>query len=84
MPRQRPRPSDPMYEKAVKLVASGRVEALGSGVYNVVGDHGTYTVAEDYTGKISCNCQGFLSKGRCSHAEAVSLLMRGKRRRTAR
>ena len=70
-----------MSEKARKLANSGRVEALGNGVYNVIGDHGTYTVGVDYTGKISCNCQGFLSKGRCSHAEAVALLARNRRPR---
>jgi len=68
-----------MYEKARKLAESGRVENLGNGVYNVIGDHGTYTVAMDYTGKISCNCQGFLSKGRCSHQEAVALLVKRRR-----
>ncbi len=68
-----------MFEKAVKLVQSGRVEALSSGVFNVIGDHGTYTVAIDFEGKISCNCQGFLSKGRCSHAQAVAFLMKRKR-----
>ena len=46
--------------------------------------HGTYTVAEDYTGKLSCNCQGFLSKGRCSHAVAVTLLPKKERHRQSR
>ena len=72
---------DPLFEKAVKLADTGRVEFLGNGVYNVVGDHGTYTVAEDYTGKLSCNCQGFLLKQRCSHVVAVMLLSKGKHRR---
>jgi hypothetical protein len=67
-----------MYEKARKLVRSGRVEFLGNGAYNVIGDHGTYAVVMDYTGKLSCNCLGFLQKKRCSHVEAVALL--GKRR----
>jgi hypothetical protein len=71
-----------LFEKARKLVDSGRVEFLGNGVYNVVGDHGTYTVAEDFTGKLSCNCQGFLTKKQCSHAAAVMLL--GKRRQRER
>jgi len=73
------RRNDLMFEKARKLALSGRVENLGNGVYNVIGDHGTYTVAVDYTGKISCNCQGYLSKGRCSHAEAVALLTKRRR-----
>ena len=71
---------DPLFEKARKLAESGRVEFLGNGVYNVIGDHGTYTVAEDYTGKLSCNCQGFLLKKQCSHAVAVMLQSKGKRR----
>ncbi len=72
------RRSDPLFDKARKLAESGRIEFLGNGVYNVVGDHGTYTVAEDFTGKLSCNCQGFLTKKRCSHATAV-LLMKKRR-----
>jgi hypothetical protein len=67
-----------MFEKARKLVESRRVEFLGNGAHNVIGDHGTYNVVEDYTGKLSCNCLGFLQKARCSHVEAVRLL--GKRR----
>jgi hypothetical protein len=78
---RRPRPRDILREKARKLAQSGRVEALATGVYNVIGDHGTYTVAVDHTGKISCNCQGYLRIGWCSHAEAVKLLTRGRRRR---
>ncbi len=74
--------TDVMYQKARKLAQSGRVEFLGNGAYNVIGDHGTYTVVEDYTGKLSCNCQGFLTKSRCSHIAAVELL--GKRHRIAR
>ncbi len=70
-----------MHEKARKLAESGRVENLGNGVYNVVGEHGTYTVAVDYEGKISCNCPGYLQKGKCSHAEAVALLAHKRRSR---
>ncbi len=70
---------DPLFEKARKLAESSRIEFLGNGVYNVVGDHGTYTVAEDFGGSISCNCQGFLTKRRCSHALAVMLLGKKKR-----
>jgi hypothetical protein len=72
-------PYDLMHEKARKLVESRRVEFLSNGVYNVIGDHGTYNVVLDYTGKLSCNCPGYLQKGRCSHVEAVSLL--GHKRR---
>ena len=69
---------DPLYEKAVKLVQSHRVEFLGNGAYNVIGDHGTYIVVEDFTGKLSCNCLGFLQKQRCSHVKAVELMSRRK------
>jgi hypothetical protein len=70
-----------LFEKARKLVESSRIEFLGNGVYNVVGDHGTYTVAEDFSGKLSCDCQGYLTKKRCSHSLAVALMSKGKRRR---
>ncbi|MEM4244250.1 MAG: SWIM zinc finger family protein [Candidatus Bathyarchaeia archaeon] len=73
-------PIDKLYEKAKKLVESRRVEPLGPGIYNVIGDHGTYTVVEDHTGKLSCNCEGFLKKAKCSHVAAVIILtkMKGK------
>ena len=69
-----------LFEKAQRLVASGRVEPLGGGVYNIVGDHGTYTVVQDYTGKLSCTCPGFMQKARCSHVTAVMLLTKMKKR----
>ncbi len=75
---------DRLFEKAERLVASGRVESLGGGVYNVVGDHGTYTVVQDYTGKLNCSCPGFLQKSKCSHVTAVMLLTKMKRRRKTR
>jgi len=70
---------DPLFEKARKLADTGRVEFLGNGVYNVIGDHGTYTVAIDHKGKLSCNCQGFLQKKQCSHVVAVMLFSKRKR-----
>ena len=73
-----------LFEKARRLVESGRVESLGGGVYNVVGDHGTYTVVQDYTGKLSCSCPGFLQKAMCSHVTAVMLMTKVKRRRKPR
>ncbi len=75
-------PVDQLLEKAQKLVESHRIEFLGNGVYNVVGDHGTYAVAEDFKGKLSCNCLGFLRKGRCSHAIAVTLMRERKIQRS--
>jgi predicted nucleic acid-binding Zn finger protein len=73
-----------LFEKAQRLVASGRVESLGGGVYNVVGDHGTYAVVQDYTGKLSCSCPGFMQKAKCSHVTAVMLLTKTKRRQKPR
>ena len=70
----KPLPIDRMIAKAQKLLRSRRVERLSDDLFNVVGDHGTYTVAQSYDGKISCNCPGFLNKGRCSHVTAVLLL----------
>ena len=75
-------PVERLLEKARKLAQTGRVEALGNNVYNVVGDHGTYTVAADHTGKFSCNCPGYLDKHNCSHMTAVMLLTRARRRST--
>lgn len=74
-------PAERLLEKARKLAETGRVEALGNNVYNVVGDHGTYTVAEDYTGKFSCNCPGYLQKHKCSHVTAVMFLAKKRHRR---
>jgi len=65
---------DRMVEKARKLLESGKVERLDIGLFNVVGDHGTYIVVETYDGKISCNRPGFANKGRCSHSAAVNML----------
>ena len=73
------RREDPLFDKARKLAETGRVEFLGNGIYNVIGDHGTYTVAEDHTGKLSCNCQGYLTKHQCSHVVAVMLQSKGKK-----
>jgi len=74
-------PISRLFEKAKKLVESNRVEALAQGVYNVIGDHGTYTVAQDYTGKWSCTCPGFMNKSKCSHIAAVMLMTKMKRKR---
>ena len=74
-------PVNRLLEKAKRLVESHRVESLSQGVYNVIGDHGTYTVVQDYTGKLSCSCPGFLKKARCSHVTAVMLLSKVKRRK---
>jgi hypothetical protein len=72
---------DKLVEKAKRLLKGRRVETLGGGVYNVVGDHGTYTVVQGYDGKVSCNCPGFVKKGKCSHSTAVLILKRPSRKR---
>jgi len=74
-------PLDKLVEKAEKLLKSRRVEALSGGTYNVVGDHGTYIVVQNYDGKVSCNCLGFLGKGKCSHSTAVLMLTHSSRKR---
>jgi len=73
-------PVNRLLEKAERLVESRRVESLGQGVYNVIGDHGTYTVVQDHTGKWSCSCPGFMKKAKCSHVAAVMLLTKMKRK----
>mgnify|MGYP003875791011 CR=1 FL=1 len=70
-------PLDRMIEKARRLLEKGRIEHVGDGVYNVVGDHGTYVVARGFDGTVSCSCPGFIKKRRCSHSLAVILLTRG-------
>jgi predicted nucleic acid-binding Zn finger protein len=70
-----------MMDKALKLLESGKVERLDTGMFNVVGDHGTYIVVETYDGKISCNCPGFVKKGMCSHSAAVKILKTRSRKR---
>jgi len=63
-----------MIEKAYELVQKRRVEQVSEGVYNVVGDHGTYIVAQKIDGALSCTCPGFIRRGRCSHSLAVLLI----------
>jgi hypothetical protein len=63
-----------MMEKAYDLVKKGKAEHIGEGVYNVVGAHGTYTVAQKIDGTVNCNCPGFIRRGRCSHSLAVMML----------
>ena len=70
---------DRMIEKAWRLVESGRVDRISEDSWGVVGDHGTYTVARDYKGRVTCNCPGFRSKKRCSHSTAVIILTKLKR-----
>jgi hypothetical protein len=68
-----------MLEKAKKLVRDNRVEHLDRHRYNVIGDHGTYSVMVSMKGLTSCNCPGFRQKGRCSHSTALDILLSKKR-----
>jgi hypothetical protein len=74
-------PINRLIEKARRLVESHRVESLGQGVYNVIGDHGTYTVVQDYTGKLSCSCPGYMKKGKCSHVTAIVILTKMRKQK---
>jgi len=67
-------PIDKMIEKAYDLLRKRRVEYIGEGTYNVVGEHGTYTVIRRIDGAVNCNCPGFIRRGRCSHSLAVIML----------
>ena len=49
-------PLNAMMEKAQRLLKGGRVERLGGGRFNVVGDHGTYSVVQNMEGETRCNC----------------------------
>lgn len=77
-------PSERLVQKAEKLLNSGRVESLGGGKFNVVGDHGTYIVVRNYDGTISCNCIGFLRRKKCSHSIAVLMRNKSSRKRRQR
>lgn len=65
---------DKIIEKAYYLISGRRVEQIEEGVYNVVGEHGTYTVVKGLDGSITCNCPGFTSRKKCSHSLAVIMI----------
>ncbi len=67
-------PIDRMIEKAYNLIKKSRVERIEYGLYNVVGDHGTYIVARKIDGTVTCSCPGFTRSSRCSHSLAVLML----------
>lgn len=73
-----------MVEKAYDIVLKRKVEYIGEGLYNVVGTHGTYTVAEKFDETINCNCPGFMRRKRCSHSLAVMMLKQPNLFRTIR
>lgn len=67
-------PIDRMFEKAYELIQKRRIEPIGDELYNVVGEHGTYTVARRIDGTVNCNCPGFARRRRCSHSLAVLMM----------
>ncbi len=67
-------PLEKLVEKAERLVKTGRVKPLGGGRYNVIGDHGTYTLSVQVDGRVACDCPGFQRRGVCSHVAAVIIL----------
>jgi predicted nucleic acid-binding Zn finger protein len=62
-----------MIEKADKLLRNGRIERLDATHFNVIGDHGTYTVVLKEK-RVYCSCPGYQGKGVCSHSLAVMKL----------
>ena len=64
-------PIHKMLEKADRIIKMSRVERIDANHYNVIGDHGTYTVVQTRDKRVYCNCPGFQGKGVCSHSLAV-------------
>ncbi len=71
-----------MIRKAYELMVKKRIERVGDQFYNAVGEHGTYAVARQIDGTVSCSCPGFARKGRCSHSLAVMIMNDSKLLRT--
>jgi hypothetical protein len=80
-PEQEKQPSglEKMVEKAKVISRSSRVTRIDHNTFQVVGDHGIYIVIRGVDGLFHCGCQGFLTRGFCSHALAVNMLV-GRRR----
>jgi hypothetical protein len=62
--------------KAQRLISDRRITRIQPGTFQVIGDHGTYIVVKGVDDAYHCGCPGYLSKGFCSHALAVTLLSR--------
>jgi hypothetical protein len=73
-------PIHKMLDKADRLLKSGRIERLDGGHYNVIGDHGTYSLTVR-DGRVYCSCPGYQEKGVCSHSLAVMKMTQGPRNR---
>jgi hypothetical protein len=68
-----------MVEKAKMISRSSRITRVDHNTFQVVGDHGIYIVIRGVDGLFHCGCQGFLTRGFCSHALAVNMFV-GRRR----
>jgi len=68
-----------MVEKAKLMSRSSRITRIDHNTFQVVGDHGIYIVIRGVDGLFHCGCQGYLTRGFCSHALAVNMLV-GRRR----
>ena len=71
-----------MVEKAKVMLKTGRVTRIDRSTYQVVGDHGIYIVVKGVDGNYHCGCQGYMTRGFCSHALSINMLEeRAKSRR---
>ncbi len=71
-----------MVEKAKIMLRSGRITRIDRSTFQVIGDHGIYIVVRGVDGNYHCGCQGYMTRGFCSHALSVNLLeQRTKSRR---
>lgn len=80
MEEKGPKGIEKMVKKAKQMIREGRVTRIDRSTYQVVGDHGTYMVIKGADGSYHCGCQGFVTRGFCSHALAVYLLENRKRK----
>ena len=63
-----------MVEKAKVIMKGGRITRIDRSTYQVIGDHGIYIVVKGVDGNYHCGCQGYMTRGFCSHALAVNLI----------
>lgn len=71
-----------MVEKAKVMLKTGRVTRIDRSTYQVVGDHGIYIVVKGVDSNYHCGCQGYMTRGFCSHALSINMLEeRAKSRR---
>jgi uncharacterized Zn finger protein len=69
--------SDPLVEKAERLLTTGRVTVQHPTVAFVKGDTGEWIVARTPGGNWLCSCPAFGMGTVCSHLVAVSLVTGG-------